>query len=114
MSDRELKCTCNICSIPDSLLSLSAKIKACPLQRQSVACDKLFSQIPLTDSKIIKDDFEWIAEKIAAVCRFADGVEEEATENENLKTISRKTASSLLPFATDIGLDASMYSLLII
>jgi hypothetical protein len=113
MSDRELKCTCNICSIPDSLLSLSAKIKVCPLQRQSVACDKLFSQIPLTDAKIIKDDFKWIAEKIAAVCRFADRVEEEGSENENLKTIRRKVACSLLPFDADIGLDAGISSLLI-
>jgi hypothetical protein len=67
-------------------LSLSAKFKACPIQRNAYAIDKLFAQIPPSDVKIIKDDFDWISVKVAAVYHFADGVED--YEQDNLKESS--------------------------
>jgi hypothetical protein len=110
MSERDLKCSCEVCSIPDSILNLPAKLKACPFQRHNAVCENLFSQIPLADAKIIQEDFEWVSSKIASICRFADGVDGNlrAPISENLMKSSRKIASSLLPFATDISLDASM------
>jgi Na+/H+ antiporter NhaA len=100
LSDQDLKCSCEVCSIPDSILSLSAKLKACTVQRNDIALDKLFAQIPLSDVKIIKDDYKWISAKIAAVCRFAHGVE---NETENMMMECSKIATSILPFAADIG-----------
>jgi hypothetical protein len=86
-------------------LILSTKLKVCPLQKDAVACDKLFTQIPLSDVKIIKEDFAWISQKITALCRFADDIDE--YESESMISTSSEAAASLLPFAADIGLDAS-------